>query len=106
MKFVDKIVELPKISIKDLEKRVRSTHSPLSVPLAPITSPLVQTAAKSQVVVDELTVTSPFYHRHEIEGGKCQCLYHRMKRAKASLSKLRYKHLESSFNVLESYGIK
>lgn len=106
MKFVDKIVELPKISIRDLEKRVRSTHSPLSAPLSSITSHLAHIAAKSQAVVDELKVTSPFYHRHEMEGSKCQCLYHRMKRAKGSLSKLRCKNVDSSFNVLQGCEIK
>jgi hypothetical protein len=77
MKVVDRIIELPKISIRDLEQRVRSTHSPLAMPSSG------QLASQSQYqIAKEIKVVSPFYHRVDHHTEKCECQYHRLKRYK------------------------
>lgn len=97
MKLVDKIIELPKISIRDLEQKVRNTHSPHAMPQ------LTQLVCQSQhQIAKEIKVVSPFYHRLDHHTGKCECQYHRMKRYKEGLSRLRLRHQGRSYNIRSS----
>lgn len=71
MNMLDKIVELPRITIRELEQRVRNSH-----PLPRSCSSHKENSPHAHALV----VMSPFYQKLKQHPQKCECQFHRLKK--------------------------
>lgn len=87
MKFMDKIVQLPKITLRELEEKLRvQSNSPKRL------SRGGKDVLSSSWQPKDIKISSPFYLKQQHHKEKCECQYHRMKRAyQESIQRLRKK---------------
>lgn len=71
---MDRLTQLPKINLSDLEKKIIARHNS-----SPFHSTNVHGNRNGGGLAEEIHVTSPFYEKIK-HGNKCECPYHRMKK--------------------------